>query len=54
VLSNKGDLDEAAARLYAAMHELDSKKLELLLVEQLPNEGIGIAINDKLKRASIL
>jgi len=54
MLSSKGDLDEAASRLYAAMHELDSKKLELLIVEQLPNEGIGIAINDKLKRASIL
>ena len=54
MLSSKGDLDEAASQLYAAMHELDSKKLELLIVEQLPNVGIGIAINDKLKRASIL
>jgi L-threonylcarbamoyladenylate synthase len=54
VLSSASNLDEAASRLYAAMHELDSKKLELLIVEQLPNEGIGIAINDKLKRASIL
>lgn len=54
MLSSKGDLDEAASRLYAAMHELDGKKLDILIVEQLPNEGIGIAINDKLKRASIL
>lgn len=54
VLSRIGSLDEAASQLYAAMHELDSKKLDLLIVEQFPNEGIGVAINDKLKRASVL
>jgi L-threonylcarbamoyladenylate synthase len=34
------------------MHQLDAKKLDVILFQQLPEEGLGITINDKLRRAS--
>jgi len=52
VLSVSGNLAEAAHNLYRAMHRLDSLKLERIIAERVPNIGIGIAINDRLKRAS--
>ncbi|MGL2994129.1 L-threonylcarbamoyladenylate synthase [Flavobacterium sp. TSSA_36] len=54
VLSSQGNLAEAANRLYAALHALDSQPIEVILVEKAPHTGIGIAINDKLQRASVL
>ena len=50
-LSQNQDLDEAAANLYAAMHEMDDKKYDLIIAERFPNIGIGISINDRLQRA---
>ena len=44
---------EATARLYAYMHDLDTPDYDLILVDPIPNKGIGIALNDRLKRASI-
>ena len=52
LLSPKGDLAEAAQRLFAAMHELDAMGLDLILAELLPEEGLGRAVNDRLRRAS--
>ena len=52
VLSPSGDLEEAAQRLYAAMHRLDSLDLEVIVAEQFPEIGIGQTLNDKLRRAS--
>jgi L-threonylcarbamoyladenylate synthase len=52
ILSEKGNMAEAARNLYAAMHQLDAKKLDVILFQQLPEEGLGITINDKLRRAS--
>lgn len=52
VLSQKGDLKEAAANLFAAMRRLDEKKLEVIYAQPVPNEGLGRAINDRLNRAS--
>ncbi|OOV29441.1 threonylcarbamoyl-AMP synthase [Flavobacterium sp. LM5] len=52
-LSKNQNLEEAASRLYALLHELDAQDIEVLLVEKVPHEGIGIAINDKLQRASV-
>ena len=52
-LSKAGDMVEATAKLYALMHELDSPDYELILVDPIPNTGIGMALNDRLKRASI-
>ncbi|MFM7218148.1 MAG: L-threonylcarbamoyladenylate synthase [Bacteroidota bacterium] len=51
VLSEKGDLAEAARRLYASMHRLDAMGLRLIVAEPFPDYGLGRAINDRLKRA---
>lgn len=52
-LSEKGDLHEAAARLFRFMRELDATSATTLLVEPVPAEGLGLAIADRLKRASV-
>lgn len=52
VLSASGNLDEAAHNLYKALHQLDNLKLDRIIAERVPNVGIGIAINDRLERAS--
>lgn len=53
LLSPDGNLAEAAAKLYETMHELDEMKLDLIIAEQFPEEGMGAVINDKLSRAAI-
>ena len=52
-LSATGDMTEATARLYAYMHDLDTPDYDLILVDPIPNIGVGMALNDRLKRASI-
>lgn len=52
-LSETGNLQEAAANLYAMMRQMDSDKNQLILVDPIPNEGLGIACNDRLKRAAV-
>lgn len=52
-LSEKGDLLEATANLYAHMHTLDDPGNDLILVDEIPLEGLGRALNDRLGRASI-
>lgn len=52
VLSETGDLKEAAANLFAALHRLDEAGLDLILVDKIPQQGIGAAINDRLTRAA--
>ena len=51
-LSPSGDLKEAAANLYAYLHILDETGVDVINVMSIPNEGVGIAINDRLKRAA--
>lgn len=51
ILSPKGDLAEAASRLFAVLREIDQAKPDLVLVERFPDTGLGRAINDRLKRA---
>lgn len=51
-LSEAGSLSEAGAGLYAALHQLDSQGLDLIIAEEFPSGGIGNALNDKLSRAS--
>ena len=53
LLSPTGDLAEAARRLFAAMRELDEMDLDLILAEWFPEQGLGRAINDRLRRASV-
>lgn len=52
-LSARGDLVEAAANLFRCLRELDHAGLELIVAEKFPDEGLGAAINDRLRRAAI-
>ena len=52
ILTNKKDLKEAATNLYAAMHRLDRKNLDLIIAEKFPNNSLGKSINDRLNRAT--
>lgn len=55
-LSPTGDLVEAAARLFDALHELDDTAiaagLRRIAVARVPLRGLGVAINDRLARAA--
>lgn len=51
-LSKNGNLEEAASNIFAAMRILDKKGLQLILAETMPSEGLGRAINDRLRRAA--
>lgn len=51
-LSPRGDYAEAARRLFAALRELDALDLDCIVGELLPEEGLGRAINDRLRRAA--
>jgi L-threonylcarbamoyladenylate synthase len=51
-LSPDGDLAEAAARLYACLHEAARSACPRIAVAPIPEEGIGAAINDRLRRAA--
>jgi L-threonylcarbamoyladenylate synthase len=51
-LSVAGRLDEAAANLFAGLRALDSAEVSCIAVMPVPNNGIGIAINDRLARAA--
>lgn len=52
ILSPKGDINEAAKNLFGSLRKLDSRGVELILTEKVPNTGLGKAINDRLLRAS--
>jgi L-threonylcarbamoyladenylate synthase len=51
-LSESQSLTEAAANLFRCLRELDNLGLDLIVAEKLPEEGLGLAINDRLRRAS--
>jgi L-threonylcarbamoyladenylate synthase len=51
-LSFNANLNEAARNLYILLRKLDSPKFKSIAVMPVPNEGIGIAINDRLNRAA--
>ena len=52
ILSKNGSLQEAASKLYSAMHDLDSKNLDLIIAERFSEFGLGKSINDRLQRAT--
>jgi L-threonylcarbamoyladenylate synthase len=52
-LSENGDLNEAAANLFAMLRELDKPRFRSIAVMRIPENGLGAAINDRLKRASV-
>ncbi|MDR2430891.1 MAG: threonylcarbamoyl-AMP synthase [Candidatus Margulisbacteria bacterium] len=52
-LSPQGDLRAAAANLFSALHRLEADRaVEYIVAEPVPEEGIGLAIMDKLRKAS--
>ena len=52
ILSRTGDLRAAASSLFSKLRLLDSAGLDLIVAEQVPEEGLGIAINDRLRKAA--
>jgi L-threonylcarbamoyladenylate synthase len=52
ILSTNGNLKEATANLYAAMHRLDKKELDIIIAEKFPENDLGKSINDRLERAT--
>ena len=50
-LSDTGDLSEAAANLFGHLHALDARALPIA-VAPVPETGLGVAINDRLRRAA--
>ena len=51
-LSEAGDLAEAAAHLYAALHRAAAAPEPRIAIAPIPESGIGLAINDRLRRAA--
>lgn len=51
-LSPRGDLAEAAARLYDCLHQAAAAPQSRIAIAPIPDEGIGAAINDRLRRAA--
>jgi L-threonylcarbamoyladenylate synthase len=51
-LSRVGDLIEAASRLFDLLHEADASAKSRIAVARVPNQGLGLAINDRLSRAA--
>jgi len=52
ILSQQGNMAEAASKLYDALHELDHQNLDLIIAERFPDFGLGKSINDRLQRAT--
>jgi L-threonylcarbamoyladenylate synthase len=51
-LSKRQDIIEAATNLFRYLRELDGQSLDLIVAEKVPDEGLGAAINDRLRRAA--
>ena len=51
-LSKKNDLNEAAKNLYSCLRKIKNKGFKSIVVEKIPNRGMGKVINDRLIRAS--
>ncbi len=51
-LSPSGSLAEAASRLFGALHRAEEQATAKIAVAPIPAEGVGIAINDRLRRAA--
>ena len=52
-LSPAGDLVEAAANLFAALHRAEASDAARIAVAPVPERGIGAAVNDRLRRAAV-
>jgi L-threonylcarbamoyladenylate synthase len=52
VLSARGDLRQAAARFFELLHQLDAAGLDRIDAEPLPETGLGLALMERLRRAT--
>jgi L-threonylcarbamoyladenylate synthase len=52
-LSVRGDLTEAAANLFGYLRALDARQARAIAVMPIPDDGLGEAINDRLRRAAV-
>ncbi len=52
ILSPTGDLEKAAQQLFTFLRELDQLDIQLIVAEEVPDSGLGRAINDRLRRAA--
>ncbi|NOK59924.1 MAG: threonylcarbamoyl-AMP synthase [Chloroflexi bacterium AL-W] len=51
-LGSRADMAHVGQRLFAAMRELDKRGVDVMLVRELPSEGLGLTIRDRLLRAT--
>lgn len=51
ILSSKGDMREAAANLFSALHEFEKENVEVILMEEVEEAGLGKAIMDRMRKA---
>jgi L-threonylcarbamoyladenylate synthase len=54
ILSTKGSTEEAAQHLFTALRSFDKLPVDVILAEYVPEDGLGKAINDRLRRASAI
>lgn len=54
ILSPSGKLEEAARNLFEALRAFDKMDVEVVLTEPVPDQGLGRAINDRLRRAAVV
>jgi L-threonylcarbamoyladenylate synthase len=54
ILSESGDLKEAAKKLFSTLRAMDEKNVKYVVAELVPEEGLGRAINDRLRRAAAM
>mgnify|MGYP001773061700 CR=1 FL=1 len=52
ILSENGDLIEAASNLFLALHRLDEAGVDVIYAQEVPEVGLGIAIMDRLRKAA--
>lgn len=52
ILSQLGNFQEAASKLYETLHELDKMNLDIIVAQYFPNADLGKTINDRLQRAT--
>ena len=51
-LSKSGNMREAAKNLFSILRLIKKKGYSSIAVGRIPNQGLGLAINDRLKKAS--
>ena len=53
ILSTSGNLEEATRNLFSMLRKFDTMDVDVVVSEEVPDEGLGRAINDRLRRAAV-